>query len=404
MPDGKVLVSGGSTGTTNLSSVEVYDPETGEWTPTGSLAAGRYYHAATLLPNGKVLVTGGGGTMLASAELYDSASGTWTPAASMTQARRGHTATLLPSGKVLCAGSGSLPSSRNCELYDPTVNTWTPTGQLINGRAGSFTATLLSNGKVMVAGGYDGFSDLAAVEIYSPDSGAWSATAPMAAARYIHTATRLKYGRVLVTGGVASGAYVATSEIFDPGGLEIILAPSPHGSVTGVAASYMPDAIATLTANPDTGYIFAGWSGDADGSENPLSILMDDHKVIGAIFAPDSADDDGDGLSNYEELVIHGTRPDLPDTDGDNFLDGYEVHTGKSPTDPLDKPALVAEARTAIEFTFPAAIGKTYRIEASTDLEEWSTVESGIAGQGVQVQRFYSTRGLPKRYFRVEED
>jgi hypothetical protein len=70
----------------------------------------------------------------------------------------------------------------------------------------------------------------------------------------------------------------------------------------------------------------------------------------------------------------------------------------------LDKPALVAEARTAIEFTFPAALGKTYRIEGSTDLAAWVTVESGIAGTGGEIQRFYSTRNQPKRYFRVEEE
>ena len=80
------------------------------------------------------------------------------------------------------------------------------------------------------------------------------------------------------------------------------------------------------------------------------------------------------------------------------------MFTGKSPLDILDKPALVAEARTAIEFTFPAAIGKTYRIEDSTDLATWETVESGIVGQGGQVVRFYTTRGMPRRYFRVEVD
>ena len=92
------------------------------------------------------------------------------------------------------------------------------------------------------------------------------------------------------------------------------------------------------------------------------------------------------------------------DSDGDGFLDGYEVLTGKLPLDPLNKPALVAEARTAIEFTFPAAIGKTYRIEDSLDLTTWETVDSGIVGAGGRVQRFYTTRGMPQRFFRVEED
>jgi hypothetical protein len=63
---------------------------------------------------------------------------------------------------------------------------------------------------------------------------------------------------------------------------------------------------------------------------------------------------------------------------------------------------LVAEATTAIEFTFPAALGKVYRIEDSQDLSTWATVESGIVGTGGQIQRFYSTRGAPRRYFRVE--
>ena len=92
------------------------------------------------------------------------------------------------------------------------------------------------------------------------------------------------------------------------------------------------------------------------------------------------------------------------DTDGDGFLDGYEVLTGHLPLVATDKPALVAEARTAIEFTFPTAIGKTYLIQSSLDLSTWETVEDGIAGNGGVIQRFYSTRDMPKRYFRVEEN
>ena len=120
--------------------------------------------------------------------------------------------------------------------------------------------------------------------------------------------------------------------------------------------------------------------------------------------SPTNPDTDGDGLNDGPEVLTYRTNPLVADTDGDGFLDGYEVLTGKLPLDPLDHSALVAEARTAIEFTFPAAVGKTYRIEASTDLAAWVTVESGIAGTGGEIQRFYSTRNQPKRYFRVEED
>ncbi len=136
---------------------------------------------------------------------------------------------------------------------------------------------------------------------------------------------------------------------------------------------------------------------DGDGLTDPAEIQTH-------LTNPNIADTDNDGLSDGAEINTHGTNPKDGDSDDDGFLDGYEVLTGKLPPDPLDKPALVAEARTAIEFVFPAAIGKTYRIEDSTDLVTWGTVESGIVGTGGQILRFYTTRNMPKRYFRVEED
>ena len=136
---------------------------------------------------------------------------------------------------------------------------------------------------------------------------------------------------------------------------------------------------------------------DGDGLSDPSELQTH-------LTNPNVADTDDDGLSDGAEFLTYHTNPKVGDTDGDGFLDGYEVLTGKSPLNILDKPALVAEARTAIEFTFPAALGKTYRIEDSFDLTIWTTVESGIAGAGTMVQRFYTTRNVPKRYFRVEED
>ena len=116
-----VLVAGGfDTGLNALDSAELYDPASGTWTATGSLNTARYYHTATLLPNGMVLVAGGVDTTaaFASAELYDPASGTWTATGSLNTARITHTATLLPNGMVLVAGgfdSSSIASrARNC--------------------------------------------------------------------------------------------------------------------------------------------------------------------------------------------------------------------------------------------------------------------------------------------------
>ncbi len=218
LPNGKVLVAGGGNSSFNaLASAELYDPASGTWSATGSLATARYEHTATLLPNGKVLVAGGFGNsgLLASAELYDPTSGTWSATGSLATARQYHTATLLPSGKVLVAGGGGNSGAlASAELYDPTSGTWTPTGSLATARY-EHTATLLPNGKVLVAGGYDGGS-LASAELYDPASGTWTITGSLGAARYEHTATLLPNGKVLVAGGVGTSSALASAELYDP--------------------------------------------------------------------------------------------------------------------------------------------------------------------------------------------
>ena len=202
LSNGKVLVAGG-VGGAYLTSAELYDPASGTWTATGSLNTARGEHTATLLPNGKVLVVGGangnGGNYLTSAELYDPASGTWTATGSLTTAQYYHTATLLPNGEVLVAGG----QDTSAELYDPASGTWTATGSLNTAR-GQHTATLLPDGKVLVAGGTlnsNGNNSLASAELYDPVSGTWTATGSLTTARFVHTATLLPNGKVLVAAG-----------------------------------------------------------------------------------------------------------------------------------------------------------------------------------------------------------
>jgi MYXO-CTERM domain-containing protein len=220
LPNGKVLVVGGSSGSGVLASTELYDPATGTWSATGSLGTARYYHTATLLPTGKVLVAGGSsssGVALATTELYDPATGTWSTARPLpaSRGRNRHTATLLPNGKVLVAGgSGSTGPLGNAELYDPATNTWTSTASLAQAR-NFHTATLLPNGKVLVAGGY-GSGPLTSAELYDPATGTWSATGSLARDRNRHTATLLPNGKVLVAAGSSLQGALALCELYDP--------------------------------------------------------------------------------------------------------------------------------------------------------------------------------------------
>jgi hypothetical protein len=121
-----------------------------------------------LLPNGKVLVAGGedDSDYLSSVELYDPATGMWTLTGTLNAAREYHTATLLHNGKVLVAAGYGYQSGDIAEIYDPANGTWTVTGMMNTGRR-SHTATLLPDGKVLVAGGYNSMvGDIPSAELY----------------------------------------------------------------------------------------------------------------------------------------------------------------------------------------------------------------------------------------------
>ena len=179
-----------------LAMAQRKNPETvtaNTWSSTGSLSTARWFHTATLLPNGKVLVAGGlndGTGPLSSAELYDPAKGSWGTTGSLGTARREHTATLLPNGKVLVVGGYNGEFLSSAELYDAATGSWSSTGSLGTPRW-FHTATLLPNGKVLVVGGGNSSGPLSSAELYDPATGSWSNTGSLGTAREQHTATLL---------------------------------------------------------------------------------------------------------------------------------------------------------------------------------------------------------------------
>lgn len=254
LPNGKVLVSGGYTGSDFSASAELYDPAIDSWSPTGSMSVPRYVFASVLLGNGKVLVAGGyrGGTSAssyhASAELYDPVIGTWSPAATMSASRYRPTATLLANGKVLVVGGAGPSLLASAELYDPAADSWTAAGSMAVARW-EHTATLLANGDVLVAGGGASLGPSASAEIYHPATGTWSSAASMTTARQVHTATRLANGDVLVAGGeTTSGNFTASAERYHPA----------TDTWTPVPSMSVPRAYATATTLAGGAVLVAG--------------------------------------------------------------------------------------------------------------------------------------------------
>lgn len=222
---GIVLVAGGvDAHGTATDTAELFDPAVNRWAPASPLSTSRTEHTATVLSDGRVLVVGGfhpGDTFsnrgdsesLNTVELYDPRYNRWTPAASMDHRRARHTATLLTDGRVLVLGgisstmqpnwSWSLPDQG--ELYDPRTDRWSLTVPGLRGRQGH-TATLLPDGRVLVVGGIGETGPESGAKLYDPFGETWAVAAPPGVLRDLHTATLLPDGRVLVLGGVGAKA------------------------------------------------------------------------------------------------------------------------------------------------------------------------------------------------------
>ena len=283
----KVLLTGGYDANGNrLASAEIFDPATGTFSTTGSMETARAGQTATLLADGKVLVAGGDAPPVAqgenpygTAELYDLDTGVFTPTGNMENERVAATATLFKNGQVLVVGGGEFvvpnPPTRSrgvwvttnvVELFDPTSGTFATTGSLQTGRW-RHTATLQNDGTVLVTGGENSrfqqfglpvSTVLSTSEVFNPANGAFAATGKMAAPRTGHSATLLSDGTTLLAGGTDGMNQHATTEIYE----------SASGTFTRTGDIVTPRANHKATLLKDGAVLVTG---GVDSTGNPIA-------------------------------------------------------------------------------------------------------------------------------------
>ena len=305
--DGRVLVAGGQNGGSGgQSSADVFTAgvgtAAGQFLPTGPMTTPRYQHTASLLHDGRVLVTGGyppPGVSLATAEIYDPATGLFTATGSMSGVRAAHRAAVLPDGRVLVAGGvdGTGVSLATAEIYDPTTGKFTPTGSM-HGSRFYYSMVALNNGQVLVAGGYTGRngganSTLSTAELYDPAAGVFTSTGPMTVQRIYFTATLLNGGKVLVAGGDNNN--LASAEVYDPG----------SGTFTATGAMVLVRYQHTATLLTSGQVLIAGGNGTDKRSElyDPASGTFSARTALQESRAAGTAT----LLSNGSVLVAGGT-------------------------------------------------------------------------------------------------
>jgi WD40 repeat protein len=379
LPDGTVSIAGGTTDQGNaIFSVELFEPSPASPPPsqspsptltpsptlsgpppsfvaTGSMHDPRMAATATLLQDGKVLIAGGetdllGDSILSSAELYDPTTGTFTVTGSMTAARANHTATLLSDGRVLIAGGEGCAKAKNCsglknsdllasaELYDPATGTFTRTGSMSTAREFA-TATRLSDGRVLIAAG--GINDTEPAGLYDPEAGRFTRTGTLhghLGRLCDETATLLPDGSVLVIGRADSGP---SAELYDPAkGKFTVLPFDLPSSPTSEESSLSQTAPLTATLLAD-GHVLLYVP-----AEEPDSSYLETYDPATGAFAP-AGDVANPGLAGGPSATL--------------LADGRVLFAGGPDTEgPSASAATVSDPLTGPHAVSGMQVGRTY--------------------------------------------
>ena len=335
-----MLVSGGSDASGANNSVELFGAD-GTFTPAEPMTQARTDHASVALPDGRVLVIGGrlevpamGGapassTILADSEIFSA--GAWTPVGSLNGARWGHTATVLDDGRVVIAGGeNAIGPVASVEIFDPASGQFTVAGTLSSPRKGH-AAARLADGQVLLAGGFDGTSVLSSIDVFTPATGIVSTLGALDTPRAGLSATTLLDGRVLFFGGFDGTDELATSVVFDP--TTNSLSPGATGAVTrrNHQAFLLPrnnavllvGGIAANTALTSTElylpWVNRVWStgdtGVARSAPTGSTLPVDGHLLLAG----------GEGLASSEVYRFATIRTDM-----DDYLPGQTVYVSAS--------------------------------------------------------------------------
>jgi hypothetical protein len=232
LPDGTILIAGGTNGTVVLSSAEVFNPSTLAFTPTATpMNSPRQQQSASLLPNGRVLMAGGfttspGSGPTNSAEIYYPDTKVFISVPPMISSRSQHVAITLPKGGVFVAGgfNGLNTVTGSAEIYSSTNAAWTAVPSMTTASGGTGALEIraiaagvqLQDGRIMLCGGTNQSGILSSVVAYTPATKSWAALNPMPGPLQGHTATLLFDGRVLVAGGDNGTSETTSSFIYNP--------------------------------------------------------------------------------------------------------------------------------------------------------------------------------------------